>query len=500
MATRKNIRLEAREISKIFPGVKALDNVSIQIENGEVHALVGENGAGKSTLVKIFVGAESLDSGEIYLEGEKIKIEDPLTAMEKGISIIYQEFNLFSELSIAENIFIGREPLKSNGLINWEYIYSEAKRILDRLRLKVDVRTKVKDLRIAQQQMVEIAKALSIDSKVIIMDEPSATLTEHELERLFMIISELKKQNISIIYISHRLDEIYEIADRVTVLRDGKVISTKKIAYSSKNEIIRMMVGRELGKQFPKKNFNIGEIVFEVKDLCLNGSSISLSLDLREQEILGITGLVGSGRTEFMRAVFGADLKTRGEIYLNKEKLKITNPGDAIKEGIALAPEDRKQQGLFLNQAVAKNITITNLSKVIKRKLINIKKEEKRVQDYIELLNIKTPTVNQLVKNLSGGNQQKVVLAKWVFSDSKVIIFDEPTRGIDVGAKIEIYNLMNQLLEAGKSIIMISSELPEIIGMSDRIMVMHEGKIKGIIDRDEATQEKIMHMAIEEPA
>lgn len=487
--------LKVQNISKSFPGVQALTDINMSIKKGEVHALVGENGAGKSTLVKIIAGVFKQDSGEIYLDGEEVDIETPLMAAQKGISVIYQEFNLFSQLSVAENIFLGREPLRENGLIDWEKIYNDSENILARLGVSLNVKTKIKHLKVAQQQMVEIAKSLAVNSRILIMDEPSATLTDHELKKLFSIIQELKGQGISIIYISHRLEEIFTIGDRVTVLRDGRLIKTEKVAELTKTDIIRMMVGRKLDKHFPKKIFDIGEVILAVKDLYLEEACYPLNLELRQREILGVTGLIGAGRTEFMRAIFGADPKSGGEIFINDKKVEINEPCDAIENGIALVPENRKEEGLFLSLPINNNVTITNLGKIVKRIFIQQNQEKRVVNKYIELINIKTPGIGQLPKNLSGGNQQKVVLAKWFFSKSQIIIFDEPTRGIDVGAKVEIYNLMNRLLEEGKAIIMISSELPEVIGMSDRIMVMHEGKIQGIIDAQMATQEKIMHLA-----
>ncbi|AZO96641.1 sugar ABC transporter ATP-binding protein [Halocella sp. SP3-1] len=467
----------------------------MEIRKGEVHALIGENGAGKSTFVKILAGAFQQDAGSIYIDQKEVEIANPTKATEYGISIIYQEFNLFSELSVAENMFIGREPLKNNGLIDWDKVYNDAANILNRLGVSLDLYQKIKDLKIAQQQMVEIAKAIGVKAKLVIMDEPSATLTEYELDKLFSIIEELKNQGISIIYISHRLEEIFEIADCVSIFRDGQHIATRGIEELTKTDIIRMMVGRKLEKHFPKIDFDFGDVILSVKDFYLEDSEQPFSFEVRQGEILGITGLVGAGRTELMRAVFGADPKKSGKIYLEGKEIHINEPKDAIDHGIALVPEDRKGQGLFLGLPLTDNITMSNINAVLKNGIIQHKIEEKEVSKYIDLINIKTPSLQQVPRSLSGGNQQKVVLAKWFFSESKVIIFDEPTRGIDVGAKVEIYNLMNKLLEEGKAIIMISSELPEVLGMSDRIMVIHEGKIQGTIDNDNATQEKIMNLA-----
>jgi ABC-type sugar transport system ATPase subunit len=487
--------LEMRQISKAFYGVQALKSVDFSVLRGETHILLGENGAGKSTLVKILSGAYQKDAGEIYFDGKKIEISTPLDAQQKGISIIYQEFNLIPGLSVAENIFLGREPVKHNRLIDWRVLNHNAKTILARLHADICPTALVATLSVAEQQFVEIAKALSLGAKLIIMDEPTATLTPAETERLFEVIRDLKKAGVSIIYISHHLDEIFEIGDRVTVLRDGELVATDEIKNVTKDLIIRWMVGRDLTNTYPPRTAQPGEVVLEVKNLNRKGMLHDINFSLRRGEILGIAGLVGSGRTELVRALYGADPIDSGEIALNGKPLAIKTPKESIKYGIGLLPEDRKQQGLVLEQPVKSNVTLANLKKVVRRGLIKSSQEQEAVGGYVKNLDIKTPSQHALTKNLSGGNQQKVVLAKWLFTDSDILIFDEPTRGIDVGAKYEIYQLMNRLTEEGKSVIMVSSELPEIIGMSDRVLVLHNGRVTGEYTRDQFDQELIMKNA-----
>jgi ribose transport system ATP-binding protein len=485
-----------RGITKRYPGVTALDNVDFEVMPGEVHALVGENGAGKSTLMKILAGADVKDSGQILIGGEEVHITTPQEAMRLGISIIYQEFNLVPYMNAAENIFLGREPMsKVPGIVDFRRMYAEAERVISELGVRLDVRVPVNQLSVAQQQMVEIAKATSRSARIIAMDEPSATLTEHELENLFSLIRRLRADGVSIIYISHRLDEIFRIADRVTVLRDGKFIATKPVSETSREEIIRMMVGRELKDTIPKKEVAHGDVVLEVKGLNRSGVIHDISFAVRRGEILGIAGLVGAGRTEVARAIFGADPIDSGEILLEGKPVTIRSPKDAIRLGIGLMTEDRKALGLILGMAVRENVTLANLDPLSRLGFVSRRKEQEVTNRFVEDLMIKTPSIEQAVQNLSGGTQQKVVLAKWLFTQSKVLIFDEPTRGIDVGAKTEIYQLMNRLAEQGVGIIMISSELPEILGMSDRILVMHDGRIVGELSREEATQEKIMFLA-----
>jgi len=487
--------LEMNAITKTYPGVRALDEVTFHVREGEVHALVGENGAGKSTLMKILAGAEQADHGEIRLGGQPVQIPSPLRAMELGISIIYQEFNLVPYLSVAENIFLGREPRLPLGFIKWSQMVSEAQAILQRLGTNLNPRATVQSLSVAQQQMVEIAKAISVRAKIIAMDEPSATLTEHELENLFNLIRSLKEQGVSIIYISHRLEEIFEIADRVTVLRDGQVVGTNHVHEVDRQAIIRMMVGRELKEKFPKRPVEFGPEALRVEHLSRDGVLHDISFSVRRGEILGIAGLVGAGRTELARAIFGADRRDSGAIYVHGQWVRIRHPAEAIKHGLGLMTEDRKLQGLILGMVVRENNTLANLRAVSTLGFVNRRAEARATQGYVESLSIRTPSIEQVVRNLSGGNQQKVVLAKWLFTNSDILIFDEPTRGIDVGAKVEIYELMNELVAQGKAILMISSELPEVLGLSDRILVMHDGAVAGILNREEASQEKIMHLA-----
>lgn len=488
--------LEMREIIKTYPGVVALTGVNFDVMPGEVHALVGENGAGKSTLMKILAGADTKDTGRILIDGQDVHIDSPQEAMRLGVSIIYQEFNLVPYMNTAENIFLGREPASAvPGLIDFGKMYSDAQRIIDELGVKLDIRVPVNQLSIAQQQMVEIAKATSRKSRIIAMDEPSATLTDHELENLFSLVRRLKTEGVSIVYISHRLEEIFTIADRVTVLRDGAWVDTKAVSKTDREDIIRMMVGRELQDTIPKVTAKQGDVALEVQGLTRAGVINNISFCVRRGEVLGIAGLVGAGRSEVARAIFGADQLDHGQILVDGDPAVIRSPQDAIRYGIGLVTEDRKSLGLILGMAVRENVSLANLGVLARLGFVSKRKEKQVADDYVRDLLIKTPSVEQAVQNLSGGNQQKVVLAKWLFTQSKILIFDEPTRGIDVGAKTEIYQLMNKLAADGAAIIMISSELPEVLGMSDRILVMHDGEIAGELTRDDATQEKIMHLA-----
>ncbi len=488
--------LQMRGISKRYPGVVALDNVDFEVLPGEVHALCGENGAGKSTLMKILAGAETKDQGEILINGKPAHIASPQDAMDLGVNIIYQEFNLVPHLSAAENIYLGREPGAAiPGFINFKKLYGDAQAVMDSLGVQVDVRQEVSRLSVAQQQMVEIAKATSRNSVIIAMDEPSATLTDHELQNLFELIKGLRERGVGIVYISHRMEEIFSICDRVTVFRDGHYIATKRIEETDRDDVIRMMVGRELKESIPKRPAPVGEPVLEVRGLTRKGVFEDVSFTVRSGEIVGIGGLVGAGRTEVARAIFGADPIDSGEILLNGKPVHPRSPREAIGLGIGLVPEDRKQLGLILNMVVRENTTLANLDALTKLGFVDRGREREVSEQYSKDLRIRTPSIEQEVRNLSGGNQQKVVLAKWLFTDSKLLIFDEPTRGIDVGAKIEIYELMNELVAKGAAMIMISSELPELLGMSDRMLVMHEGRLAGELSREEATQEKVMQLA-----
>lgn len=488
--------LEMRDITKRFPGVLALDKAQLQLRPGEVHCLLGENGAGKSTMMKILAGAQQKDSGAILIDGAEVEIQSPHHAQQLGISMIYQEFNLSPYLSVAENIFLGREPrIGRSPFIDWRKMYADAREILGRIRVDIDVRRPVHELSIAQQQMVEIAKALSVNAKIIVMDEPSATLTDHELAALFDLIKGLRRQGIAIIYISHRLEEVFEIGSRVTVMRDGQHVGTHDACDLKREDIIRMMVGRELKDEFPKEIFERGAEKLRVDGLTRAGAFRDVNLTLHQGEIVGLTGLVGAGRTEVARAIFGADKITGGKIFLDGKEITVHSPQDAIAHGIGLLTEDRKHQGLVLGMTVRENTTLANLKSLVWGPFVDRRKEKAVAEEYVKELHIKTPGIEQTAQNLSGGNQQKVVLAKWLYTQSKVLIFDEPTRGIDVGAKVEIYKLMNDLVRKGVGVLMISSELPEVLGMCDRILVMHEGRISGELSRAEASQEAIMRLA-----
>ncbi len=488
--------LEMRDITKRFPGVLALDQAHLELRSGEVHCLVGENGAGKSTMMKILAGAQPADSGEILLDGAPTAIHSPYHAQQLGISMIYQEFNLSPYLSVAENIFLGREPrIGRSPFIDWQRMYRDAREVLARVKVELDVRRPVNELSVAQQQMVEIAKALSVQARIIVMDEPSATLTDHELAALFALIKTLRRQGIGLIYISHRLEEIFEIGDRVTVMRDGRHVATNAVCDVTREDIIRMMVGRTLTEEYPKEFFQRGAERLRVERLSRDGVFEDVSFSLHTGEIVGLTGLVGAGRTEVARAIFGADRKTSGQIYLDGAPIEVRSPRDAIRHGIGLLTEDRKNQGLVLGMTVRENTTLANLVAVLVGPFIDRRKERAVTDQYVRELQIKTPSMEQIVQNLSGGTQQKVVLAKWLFTNSKVLIFDEPTRGIDVGAKTEIFKLINALVRRGVAVLVISSELPEVLGICDRILVMHEGRLAGELSRQDADQEAIMRLA-----
>lgn len=490
-----DVLLQMTDIQKSFPGVHALDNACLEVKKGEVHGLVGENGAGKSTLMKILTGIYKRDSGSIKFRGKEIHVNNTRESQQLGIGIIHQEINLMPHLTVAENIFIGKEPMK--GLfLDKKKANDDAKKMLNALNIDIDPAIPTGQLTVAKQQMVEIVKALSYDSELLVMDEPTSSLTENEIEELFKIIRNLKARGHGIIYISHRLDELPIITDRVTVMRDGQYVGTVETAKVTKSEIISMMVGRTIYEE-PKVKSTIpadAPIVLEARHLCGNNVK-DVSFCLHKGEILGFAGLIGAGRTETMRALFGADPLDSGEIIVNAEPITVKSPNDAISHGIGYLSEDRKGFGLAIGLAVRDNSVMANLDAFLKGPFTNDPKIDRTTIDYVEKINIKTPSVSQLVVNLSGGNQQKIVVAKWLIRNSDVLIFDEPTRGIDVGAKQEIYKLMNELVAEGKSIIMISSELPELLRMSDRIIVMCEGCITGEMNIEDATQEKIMTLA-----
>jgi ribose transport system ATP-binding protein len=491
-----SVLLEMRGIGKSFPGVHALQDVSLSLDKGEVLALVGENGAGKSTLIKILGGAYHPDAGEILLDADPVLISSPASAQAAGISIIYQEFNLVPDLTVRENIFLGRERTRA-GFVRAAEEHREALQLFEKIGLAIDPNTRCRDLTVAQQQTVEIAKALSVNARIIVMDEPTAALTSQEVEHLFAIIADLKSRGIGVIYISHRLDEIFEVADRVMVLRDGTYVGTEPVSDVTREKLIEMMVGRSLESEFPKHAAIPGDERLRVENLSLGKTVKDVSFAVHAGEILGFAGLVGAGRTETMRIVFGADRPEKGRILVNGEEANIAGPRDAIRNRICLLTEDRKSQGLVLNHTVRENFGLPNLDRFRKWIFLDQRREREECAGYIDSLSIKVSSQEQAVENLSGGNQQKVVLAKWLAQNADIIIFDEPTRGIDVGAKYEIYLLMNRLAADGKAIIMISSELPEILGMSDRIIVMHEGQVKGEISDVAGTkQEDILSMAI----
>lgn len=488
------LRMEG--IDKKFPGVHALRNVSLTLQPGEVLALLGENGAGKSTLIKVLGGAHRPDKGTVFIAGEPAELSSPAASQHAGVSIIYQEFNLVPDLTVRENIFLGRE-LTRGGFIHAGEEHRQAQELFKRIGIDIDPGARCRDLTVAQQQTVEIAKALSINARIIVMDEPSAALTQQEVDHLFEIIRELKSQGIGVIYISHRLDEIYEIADRLMVLRDGAYVGERPVADTSREDLIEMMVGRPLETEFPKHAASPGDERLRVEGLTRGRTVRDVSFSAKAGEILGFSGLVGAGRTETMRIVFGADQPDSGRIIINGRETSIGNPRDAIRSRICLLTEDRKGQGLVLMHSVQENFGLPNLEFFRKGLLLDHRKERAAFEHYRRSLQIKVSGPDQAAMTLSGGNQQKVVLAKWLQRNADIIIFDEPTRGIDVGAKYEIYLLMNKLVAEGKAIIVVSSELPEILGMSDRIIVMHEGRIKGeITDVAGTTQEDILSLAM----
>ena len=482
-------------IEKSFPGVRALDGVSLTLQHAQVLALMGENGAGKSTLIKMLGGAHQPDSGTIRIDGEPVRLSSPRHSMEAGIGVIYQEFNLVPYLTAWENIFLGRE---SHGLfVARGAERKQAHELFDRLGVQVPLDIPCGQMSVAEQQLVEIAKALSQEVRILVMDEPSAALTPQEVDRLFDIIRDLQTQGISVIYISHRLDEIFTIADQITVLRDGKYAGTSAVSDIDRTGLIELMVGRSIESEYPRVASVKPDVRLRVQGLNRGSRVRDVSFELRRGEILGLTGLVGAGRTEVVRLMFGADPRDSGSIELDGKPLAIRTPRDAIRAGICLLTEDRKSQGLILRRSVRENFGLPNLQQFTQLGMVSASAEQNAFQQYVDALRIRIPHHEQLAVNLSGGNQQKVVLARWLQQNAEILIFDEPTRGIDVGAKQEIYQLMNELTARGKSIIMISSELPEVIGMSDRILVMHEGRVTGEISRMESvTQEQIMELAI----
>jgi ABC-type sugar transport system ATPase subunit len=487
--------LSMEHISKTFPGVRALDDVSLEVQAGQVLALVGENGAGKSTLMKILTGALPKDEGTIRLEGREVTLQAPADALALGISMIHQELALIPFLNVGQNIYLGREPERRLGFVDWERLYAQARSQLDMVGIDVDPRTTVENLSIAQQQMVEIGKALSRQARLIVMDEATSSLTETETARLFDLIRSLKTRGVTIIYISHLIEEIFEIADRVTVLRDGKVVGTYRVDEVSRPELVEKMVGRDIGDLFQKEAASRRDVVLEVRNLSSANFLRDISFRLYGGEILGLAGLVGSGRTTLARTLFGVEKLEAGEILIAGQRVRIDSPQAAIAYKIGLVPEDRKAQALFLNMAVSENIVMSAFSRLSSLGIISFSRMRKMAQQYVERLDIRTPSLGQRTRNLSGGNQQKLAISRWLTINPKILILDEPTRGIDVGAKAEIHALMSQLAQQGMGILMISSELPEILGVSDRILVMQEGRLAAEFDRDAATQAAIMAAA-----
>ncbi|MDR2797010.1 MAG: sugar ABC transporter ATP-binding protein [Treponema sp.] len=492
----KEIILEMKHVSKWFGGVHALDNVNLTLQRGEVHALVGENGAGKSTLMKILIGLHQADEGDIVLNGRKVMFKSVREAQNAGVSMIFQEFNQVKVMSVMENIYLGREPKTKTGSVDFKKMYNDSKKLLKELRVDLDPTVKIRDLTVAKHQLVEIVKAISLDAGIIIMDEPTSALSKNEIEYLLSMIRILRDRGKCIVYISHKMEEIFAVCKRVTVLRDGRFIHSGLVSEVSEKDLIRMMVDREVNELFPKQENAIGEVLLAVKGLSVDGEFEDINFELRRGEILGVAGLMGAGRTELMEAIVGARQPTRGEIYLRGKKIVNRIPGDAINRGIAMVPEDRKKNGVFLKLNIKDNVLMSSLKKCLQGPALRKKLERKYFDEYAKKLEIKYSTISQSCQNLSGGNQQKVAVSRVLNADPEIIILDEPTRGIDVKTKSEIYRLMSALASTGKAVLMVSSELPEILGMSDRILVLHEGIQTGILERKEATADRIMELAV----
>ena len=488
--------LEMKNIRKTFPGVVALDDVSFKVKKGEIHALVGENGAGKSTLMKVLNGVHQADRGEILLDGEVVTIKGTTDAEKKGIGLVFQECNLINPLTVSENMFLNKLQQGKKGFIKWKELNKITQDFLDKFKFRFKATEKIEDLSASQKQMVEIAKVLYKKPRILVMDEPTSSLTVGETEHLFSIMNELKAEGITIIYISHKMDEIFSMCDTATVLRDGQVIETRATKDFTRDEIVERMVGRSVDVDYPRRNVELGEVVLKLDNVTREGIVENISFELRKGEILGLAGLVGSGRTEIAEAIFGAEHYEGGVIEIGGKKVVISSTADGKRNGIGLLTEDRKETGLILGYDLIRNISVTNLDKIKTGPFLDSKKERAMTTELAQELGVKTPSMMQIARNLSGGNQQKVVFAKWLFSDVDILILDEPTRGIDVGAKYEIYLLMNKLVEAGKSIIMISSELPEVLGMCDRLVVLSGGEKAGELSREEASAEAVMRLAI----
>lgn len=489
----EKLLLRMKKINKSFPGVSALKSVDFELKAGEVHALLGENGAGKSTLIKVLGGIYIPEQGEIYINGELVNIHDVRSAQACGISIIHQELIMVPYITVAENIFLGREP--GGHLVNRRKMVVEAQMLLDTYDMHIDANIQVGKLTIAQQQMVEIIKAISYQSRIVVMDEPTSSISDNEVNALFEIIRTLTKKGVGIIYISHKMSELTEICDRVTVMRDGETVGTKVVSETTKDELISMMVGRELASYYTRDYLSQGEVVLKCNKISDGNIVNNVSFELHKGEIIGFAGLVGAGRSETMKCIFGLTPNYTGEISMDGRAVTIKSPLDALKYNIAMVPEDRKLEGLYRIQSVQYNATIEVLGEFMKGISVNKSKERSITQNYIDMMNTKTPSQEQVIDNLSGGNQQKVLIGRWLATKPKVLILDEPTRGVDVGAKSEIYAIMNQLVKEGMAIIMISSELPEIINMSDRVYVMCDGAVIGCLNHEEVTQQKIMQLA-----
>lgn len=489
------MQIEMRGIDKSFGGNAVLKNAGFLLDDGEVHALMGENGAGKSTLMKILTGVYTKDAGQVIVDGKEVCYNNPQEAEKAGIVFIHQELNVLFDLTVEENMFLGKEIKKAFGICDRKAMRKRVQEILDMLGVDIDPTQRMDELSIGQQQMIEIAKALMIDAKVLIMDEPTAALTQSETEVLFKVVNSLRQKGVSIVYISHRMEEIFELCDRITILRDGTYIDTKRIADIDMNDIVKMMIGREIGERYPVRNSKIGDVAFEVKNLNCPGAFENVSFEVRAGEVLGVSGLMGAGRTEIMQAIFGNMPNVTGQLFLDGKEIKNKNPQQAIQNGIGFITEDRKVEGLMLEESIMKNISLANLGRISNGGVINKKKEQELVNKGIEELRIRCFGPQHECNNLSGGNQQKVIFAKWIYTNPKVLILDEPTRGVDIGAKKEIYNIINELAAKGVAIIMVSSELPEVLGMSDRVMVVREGEVRGILNKEEANQENIMTLA-----
>jgi rhamnose transport system ATP-binding protein len=488
------ILLTVEGAAKNFGGVKALVSASLTLYSGEIHALLGENGAGKSTLLKAFAGVHSLDSGEIKLNGAEFRQGSTRDARDQGIAVIYQEPNLFPDLTLAENVFAGRQPVKSRS-INWKLMNDEARQLFEQLGVSLNPRTRARGLSIADQQIVEIAKAISTKANVIVMDEPTAALSSKEVSRLFAVARTLRDQGCAVVFVSHRLDEVFDLCDRITIMRDGSTVNTSLVKEISEPDVIRAMVGRDVSELFPKLETKIGEVVLEVKNLAREGQFENISFNVRKGEIVALAGLVGSGRSEIARAIFGVDAHNLGTVTMNGQTLENHSPAHAMEAGIALVPEDRRLQGLFMPTSIARNAAITSLSRIRKSFLISSNSEIEIAKKWTEVLQTKFAEIHDPIERLSGGNQQKVVLAKWLATNPKLLIVDEPTRGIDVGTKSEVHRLLSQKAKDGMAVLMISSELPEVLGMADRILVMREGHIVKEFNREEATSENIIAAA-----